>query len=124
MITFLINVTAHEVGHGSHALPPYDQDDRAPGSILHPDPADAGTTMEQGVPAETLGEEVRSFSGEDVASGSSLIDVEVEEDYTYASIGGRVSKRDTAVRMRIGTGTWSRVATFDQSWYTMTSVAS
>ncbi len=64
-MNFLVNVTSHEVAHGSQALPAYDADAAQPGSILHPYPADPGTTMETGVTPEELAEEVREFSEED-----------------------------------------------------------
>jgi len=62
---FLINVGSHEAGHGTRALPQYDNDQFPQGSMLNPTGAEAGSVMEQGVDAETLGAEVREFSEED-----------------------------------------------------------
>ncbi len=72
-VVFLINVTSHEVGHGTGALPQYDADSAPKGSLLHPRPAEAGTVMETQVSGDQeravaiLSEEVREFSQEDAA---------------------------------------------------------
>ena len=64
-VNFLVNVVSHEVDHGSRALPKFDNDARPLGSILNPEPAEAGSVMEQGVSAEALGQGLREFSDED-----------------------------------------------------------
>ncbi len=65
--TQLVNTTAHEVAHGTQALPQYDYDGASPGSPLHPEPAEEGTVMETGLTAEQVGEETREFSEGDAA---------------------------------------------------------
>jgi len=65
--TQLVNTTAHEVAHGTQALPQYDYDGASPGSPLHPEPAEEGTVMETGLTAEPVGEETREFSEGDAA---------------------------------------------------------
>ena len=67
-MTFLVNVTAHEVGHGSKALTAYDADRADPGSFLHPRPAQPGTLMQTRVPASELSGGLREFSVEDAAA--------------------------------------------------------
>jgi hypothetical protein len=64
-MNFLINVTAHEVGHGTGALPKYANDQFPLGTPINPVGAQPGTVMEQGVPADDLGSEIRYFSEED-----------------------------------------------------------
>lgn len=64
-VNFLINVTSHEVGHTTGALPKYDNDGFPLGTQINPEGAQAGTIMEQGVPPEILGIRVRAFSEED-----------------------------------------------------------
>lgn len=61
----LSNVSAHEAGHGSLALPMRANDQFPVGSILNPEAAEPGTVMEQGVPPDALGEKLRDFSAED-----------------------------------------------------------
>ena len=65
LVTYTINVAAHEAGHASDSMHQYDFDAAQPGSELHPDPAEQGTTMEHGVDPETLSNEIREFSVED-----------------------------------------------------------
>ena len=65
MMNFLINVTAHEVGHGSQALPMYSGDGFPPNTPMNSVLAESGTTMEQGASRDDLGREVRSFSDKD-----------------------------------------------------------
>ena len=72
-LTFVVNVAAHEIGHGSQALPKYKYDAARLGSILNPRGAESGTVMEQGVPAEVLGRELREFSEEDAAALRALL---------------------------------------------------
>jgi RHS repeat-associated protein len=64
---FMINVTAHEVGHSSDALPQYAADSAPVGSLLNPveNQAEPGTTMETHITPEVVGERVRDFSEED-----------------------------------------------------------
>ncbi|MEM9294154.1 MAG: RHS repeat-associated core domain-containing protein, partial [Acidobacteriota bacterium] len=64
-INFLVNVTAHEVGHGTKALPQYDGDGFPLGSVFFPRNAEAGSIMEQGPDANTRGASIREFSESD-----------------------------------------------------------
>ncbi|MCP4603649.1 MAG: hypothetical protein GY847_24555 [Proteobacteria bacterium] len=64
----LVNVTTHEIGHGTLALPDYANDCFAVGSPLYPENAESGTIMEQGVPIPILSEEIREFSEEDAGN--------------------------------------------------------
>jgi RHS repeat-associated protein len=66
-LNFLTNITAHEIGHASGALPQYGAHSLGIGSILNPLSAqpEAGTIMEFDVPADVFGVEVREFSEED-----------------------------------------------------------
>lgn len=57
MLNYLINIAAHEVGHGSQALEEYDFDDYSFGKG-----GTRGTLMEQGPSADRWGERVREFS--------------------------------------------------------------
>jgi len=73
-ITLMTNVVGHEVGHGTHAMPEYDKDAAPIGSMLHPNPAEAGSLMEPQVgggdsdlQVGILSSEVREFSDEDAA---------------------------------------------------------
>jgi RHS repeat-associated protein len=64
---FLVNVTAHEIGHASSALPQYSGDAAQVGSLLNPlsvQPVQ-GSIMETNVDPATLGQVVRYFSDED-----------------------------------------------------------
>ena len=65
MLNFLINVGAHEAGHGSQALPQFNMDAAPVGSILHPVGAERGSVMETNVPAGALGAGPREFSASD-----------------------------------------------------------
>ncbi len=51
---FLINVTAHEIGHATGALPRYAGDSTKPGAVLNPleNQPDPGTIMQTNVPAD------------------------------------------------------------------------
>ena len=64
-MNLLINVTSHEIGHATGALPQYANDQFPLNTPLNPTPAEPGTVMEQGVSAEYLGANVRDFSTRD-----------------------------------------------------------
>ena len=78
-LSFIVNVTAHEVGHGSKALPLYAQDNRPPGSTLHSFSAKEETTMEQGASSENLGKTTRSFSEKDAAQLSGELNDDADD---------------------------------------------
>ncbi|MCP4545860.1 MAG: hypothetical protein GY835_05260 [bacterium] len=61
MITFVINVTVHEAGHGTQALHKY-AFDMARGST-----AESGSAMETNLTVDALAECLRDFSEEDAA---------------------------------------------------------
>jgi RHS repeat-associated protein len=64
-INFVANVTAHEIGHSSGALPKYSNDQFTLGTPINPEGAEPGTVMEQGVPGDVLALDLREFSEED-----------------------------------------------------------
>jgi hypothetical protein len=65
LLNYAINVATHEGGHGTGALPQYDNDDKVLGSYLFPKNGEAGTVMEQGPLAPELGQQIREFSQSD-----------------------------------------------------------
>jgi hypothetical protein len=65
-IRLLVNVTAHEIGHASDALPQYAMDGN-PYSPLYK-AGEQGTIMDQGVDVDTLSSQVREFSAKDAAA--------------------------------------------------------
>ena len=66
-INFLTNVTAHEIGHASGALPQYSGDAAPVGSLLNPLSVqpEPGTVMETHITPEELSGNSRVFSEED-----------------------------------------------------------